>query len=410
MTIQTTAKSPLSKSPAKHAMNQFPPARDRLVTLANWRTQPFSDWSFQNVRRLLPTANIAASKHPAPLQNSPAEIMQVAFEGLDHTTTTLRDLLRTSWTHGFVVLKQGRIAAEWYASGMDARTPHIVFSVSKSICAAIGGVLVDKGFLNPDRPVTDYVPEVSSSVYGGCSVRHLLDMSVGISFVEDYLDPDGDVARYRRAVGWDIIKPGQSVMALREYLATQKPDGKEHGHAFHYVSTNTDLLGWVYERAAGRALSDLLSEYLWTPLGAETDAYITLDPEGAMRAAGGVCAAPHDLARFGEMIRRRGVANNGTQVVPGWWIDDINDNGDPEVWARGDFTHLFADASYRSKFYQIDRKRRTLMALGIHGQYIYIDPPSEVVIVRVAAEPLPIDVDLIHAWRRAFDAIAAHLA
>ncbi|TKT72650.1 serine hydrolase [Afipia massiliensis] len=397
-----------AKSPAKNLMNEFPPARDNLVTLANWRTQPYSEWSFHNVRRVLPTANIAASKHPVPLESSLAEIGHVAFEG-NKGPTTLREALRTTNTKGFVVLRHGRIAAEWYSSGMDARTPHIVFSVSKSITGALGGILVDKGFLNPNRPVTDYVPEVSSSVYGGCSVRHLLDMSVGIAFTEDYVDPDGDVARYRRAVGWDVIKPGQSTMALREYLATQKPDGKTHGHAFHYVSTNTDLLGWVYERAAGRALSDLLGEHLWTPLGAESDAYITLDTEGAMRAAGGICAAPRDLARFGEMIRQRGVAN-GKQVIPGWWIDDINDNGDPEAWARGEFAEMFPDAAYRSKFYQIDRKRRTLCCIGIHGQWIYIDPVSELVIVRVAAEPVPLDVENYRAWRRGFEAIVQHFS
>lgn len=403
MTVKSTAKSP-----AKNLMTEFPPARDNLVTLANWRTRPSSDWSFHNVRRLLPTANIAASKHPAPLESSLVELGDVAFEGTKGRTT-LREALRTTNTKGFLVLRRGRIAAEWYAGGMDATTPHIVFSVSKSICGALGGILADRGFLNPNRPVTDYVPEVSSSVYGGCSVRHLLDMSVGIAFTEDYVDPDGDVARYRRAVGWDVIKPGQSTMALREYLATQKPDGKTHGHAFHYVSTNTDLLGWVYERAAGRALSDLLGEYLWTPLGAETDAYVTLDPEGAMRAAGGICAAPRDLARFGEMIRQRGVAN-GKQVIPGWWIDDINDNGDPEAWARGEFAEMFPDAAYRSKFYQIDRKRRTLCCIGIHGQWIYIDPISELVIVRVAAEPIPLEVENYRAWRRGFAAIVQHFS
>lgn len=402
-----TAKS-TAKSLPKNLMTEFPPARDNLVTLANWRTQPSSDWSFHNVRRLLPTANIAASKNPVPLESSLTEIGRVAFEGTKGPIT-LRDALRTTNTKGFVVLHRGRIATEWYAGGMDATTPHIVFSVSKSICGALGGVLADKGLLNPNRPVTDYVPEVSSSVYGGCSVRHLLDMSVGIAFTEDYVDPDGDVARYRRAVGWDVIKPGQSAMQLREFLATQRPDGKAHGHAFHYVSTNTDMLGWVYERAAGRALSDLLSEYLWTPLGAESDAYITLDAEGAMRAAGGICAAPRDLARFGEMIRRRGVAN-GRQVIPGWWIDDINDNGDPEAWARGEFAEMFPDAAYRSKFYQLDRQRRTLCCLGIHGQYIYIDPISELVIVRVAAEPIPLDVESTRSWARAFQAIVRHFS
>jgi CubicO group peptidase (beta-lactamase class C family) len=397
-----------AKSYAKNLMSEFPPARDNLVTLANWRTQPYSDWSFHNVRRLLPTANIAASKQPEPLESSLTEIGHIAFDGAKGATT-LREALRTTNTKGFLALQRGRIAAEWYSNGMDARTPHIVFSVSKSICGALGGILADKGFLNPNRPVTDYVPEVSSSVYGGCSVRHLLDMSVGIAFTEDYIDPDGDVARYRRAVGWDVIKPGQSTMALREYLTTQKPDGKPHGDTFHYVSTNTDLLGWIYERATGRALSDLLGEYLWTPLGAETDAYITLDPEGAMRAAGGICAAPRDLARFGEMIRQRGMAN-GRQVVPGWWIDDINDNGDPDAWARGEFAEMFPDAAYRSKFYQIDRKRRTLCCLGIHGQWIYIDPVSELVIVRVAAEPVPLDADSVRAWLRGFAAIVRHFS
>lgn len=397
-----------AKSPAKNLMTEFPPSRDNLVTLANWRTQPYSDWSFHNVRRVLPTANIAASKHPAPLESSLTEIGRVGFEG-NNGPTILRDALRTTNTKAFVVLHRGRIAAEWYSSGMDAHTPHIVFSVSKSICGALGGVLADKGLLNPNRPVTDYVPEVSSSVYGGCSVRHLLDMSVGISFTEDYVDPDGDVARYRRAVGWDVIKPGQSAMQLREFLAIQKPDGKNHGDTFHYVSTNTDMLGWVYERATGRALSDLLSEYVWKPLGAESDAYITLDAEGAMRAAGGICAAPRDLARFGEMIRQRGVAN-GRQVIPGWWIDDINDNGDPEAWARGEFAAMFPDAAYRSKFYQLDRKRRTLCCLGIHGQYIYIDPIGELVIVRVAAEPIPLDVENTRAWVRGFAAIVRHFS
>ncbi len=394
---------------AKRLMSEFPPAREKLVTLANWRQQPFSDWSFHNVRRLLPTANIAASKTPSPLENSLANVGGVSFEGLGGKQTTLDAMLREPRTKGFIVMKRGRIVSEWYDHGLDAATPHIVFSVSKSITATLGGILTDKGLLDPKRPVTDYVPEVAASVYGGCDVRHLLDMTVGISFVEDYLDPDGDVARYRLAVGWDAMPPGKSSPALREYLAQQKPDGKKHGETFHYVSTNTDLLGWVYERAAGRAYSDLLSEYLWQPMGAETDAYITLDREGAMRTAGGICVAPRDLVRFGEMIRRRGFAN-GRQVVPGWWIDDIIGNADPAAWARGEFAEMFPNGSYRSNFYQVDRARHTLMCWGIHCQFVYIDPPSEVVIVRNGADPIPADEESVKAWRRAFDAIAKHLS
>jgi CubicO group peptidase (beta-lactamase class C family) len=396
---------------AKSLMNEFPPAQDRLVTLANWRTQPFNDWSYRNVRRLLPTADIPASRTPSQLAYALQDIGDVSFKDPDGKTIPLTAWLRGTRTNAFLVMRQGRVVMEWYGEGMNGTTPHIVFSVSKSICGALGGVLVERGILDPDRPVTDYIPEVGASVYGtkGCTVRHLLDMSVGIKFEEDYLDPNGDVARYRRAVGWDVTPPGQPLIDLRGFLAMQKPDGANHGETFHYVSTNTDTLGWVYERATGRALSDLLSEHLWQPMGAETDAYITLDSHGAMRAAGGICAAPRDLVRFGEIIRCRGVVD-GRQVVPGTWIDDINENGSAEGWARGDFAEIFPGGHYRSKFYQIDRKRRTLACLGIHGQYIYIDPPSETVIVRVGSDHTPLDVPATQTWRRSFDAIAAHLS
>jgi CubicO group peptidase (beta-lactamase class C family) len=126
-----------------------------------------------------------------------------------------------------------------------------------------------------------------------------------------------------------------------------------------------------------------------------------------MRAAGGICVAPCDLARFGEMIRHHGVAD-GRQVVPGAWIDDINKSGDPGAWARGEFAEMFPNASYRSQWYRIDRDRGVLVAYGIHGQFIYIHPQAELVIVRMASEATPLDPDRVRGWRRGFDAIAGH--
>ena len=194
---------------------------------------------------------------------------------------------------------------------------------------------------------------------------------------------------------------------MRSFLTLQKPDGARHGELFHYVSTNTDVLGWVYERACEQPYANILSEYLWKPLGAEHDAYVTVDANQAMRAAGGICVTPRDLARFGELIRRRGVAD-GRQVVPGTWIDDINECGDPEAWARSEFADMFPEASYRSKWYRIDRARGVLCALGINGQWIYIHPEAELVIVRMASEATPLDLDHVRGWRRGFDAIAEY--
>lgn len=388
-------------------MDDFPPSREKLVTLANWRKAPFNAWGFRNVRRLIPTANIAASGHTVALEMALEDIGHVGFNGHDGIPTTVGQALPATQTDAFVVLRRGRIAAEWYGSGMSATTSHIVFSVSKSICGALGGILADRGLLDPDDRVTDYIPELAASVYGGCTVRHLLDMTVGIAFTEDYDDPNGDVVRYRHAGGWDPLPLGEPPTDLRSFFASLKPDGNRHGELFHYVSTNTDVLGWVYERACGQPYADVASEYLWAPLGAEHDAHITVDAHNAMHAAGGMCVTPRDLARFGEMIRRRGVAN-GQQVVPGAWIDDINERGDPEAWAASEFADVFPQASYRSKWYRIDRAKGVLCALGIHGQWIYIHPQAELVIIRMASEATPLDFERTRGWRRGFDAIAEY--
>jgi CubicO group peptidase (beta-lactamase class C family) len=393
--------------PTDQLMGDFPPSPDQLVTLSNWRKAPFSTRAFRNVRRLIPTADIAASKQATALELSLEEIGHIGFTGHDGRPTTLNQALRATDTDAFVVLRRGRIAMEWYGRGMSATTPHMVFSVSKSICGALGGILADRGLLDPDDRVIDYIPELKSSVYAGCTIRHLLDMAVGIAFNEDYEDPSGDVARYRHAMGWDPLPPGEAPIDLRGFLAQQRPDGQRHGEVFHYVSTNTDVLGWVYERACDQPYSDILSEYLWAPLGAEQNAYIAVDARNAMRAAGGVCVAPRDLARFGEMIRRRGIAG-GQQVVPGGWIDDINARGDAEAWARSEFADLFPQASYRSKWYRIDRSKGVLCALGIHGQWVYIHPQAELVMIRMASEATALDPDRVRGWRRGFDAIAEY--
>lgn len=177
----------------------------------------------------------------------------------------------------------------------------------------------------------------------------------------------------------------------------------------YYVSPNTDVLGWVYERICGMPYAKIVAENLWGPLGAENDAYITVDSQGAARVAGGICATLRDLARFGEMMRNHGVSN-GRQVVPSWWIDDIRRHGNAEAWSRGDLVMVFPNGNYRSKWYTVDRDRTAFAAVGIHGQWIYVDPAAETVIVRVSSQPMPMDIELDRMWLRGYAAIANYLA
>src|SRR5260370_14502406 len=127
--------------PANDLMDDFPPAPDRLVTLSNWRKAAFSAWGFGNVGRLTPAANIAASADAVGLEMSLEEVGHIGFTGHDGHPTTVRQALRATRTDAFVVLRRGRIAAEWDDNGMDATTPHNVFSLRKSISRTLAGIL-----------------------------------------------------------------------------------------------------------------------------------------------------------------------------------------------------------------------------------------------------------------------------
>jgi CubicO group peptidase (beta-lactamase class C family) len=108
-------------------------------------------------------------------------------------------------------------------------------------------------------------------------------------------------------------------------------------------------------------------------------------------------------------MRNDGISN-GKQVVPTWWIDDIRKNGNADAWSRGELVSVFPNGNYRSKWYTVDRKRTAFAAVGIHGQWIYVDPAAETVIVRVSSQSLPMDLDLDRMWLRGYAAIASRLA
>jgi CubicO group peptidase (beta-lactamase class C family) len=375
------------------------------ATLANWRQAPYSRWGFRNVRRLVPVAEIPRGDAAMCLRRGPVlDLDRVAVPG----DASVAGLLADSHTDGFLVLHRGSVVAEHYAHGLEVRVPHIVFSVSKSITGAIAGILVDRGELNPDAPVTAYVPEAAGSAYAGATVRHVLDMTVGIRFVEDYVDPAGDVARYRVAMAWNPPSEVARGGDLHGFVAGLAADGGNHGERFHYVSPNSDMLGWILERAAGMRFAALMDQMLWRPMGAEADAYITVDRLGAPRTAGGLCMTLRDLARIGEMMRQDGRAG-GRQVLPKSWVDDILDRGDPEAWARGDMTDLAPQGRYRSQWYVLGPGRDVVCAIGIHGQWLYVDRAAELVIAKFSSQPAAVDDALDHRLLAGFRAIAQAL-
>ena len=393
-------------------MHGFPPDPQGQVTLANWRTAPFNRWAFQHVRELVPSADIT---------NDPAAVLELPSDPVDLGTLSIEsdgggplsfdEFLDGTSTDGLVIISRGRVVLEHYANGMTPETPHILMSVSKSLLGLLAGVLAARGDLEPDRPVTDVLPEVAGTAYKGATIRQLLDMRAGVAFDEDYLASAGPIIAYRKATNWHPLEPGEAPSDLRSFYREMTESGGPHGGPVHYVSPNTDLLGWVIERATGRRYADLMSELIWKPMGAGGSAYITVDRLGAPRCAGGLCATVRDLARVGQLIVQGGARGRGA-IIPEGWLDDLIEGGDPEAWAAGDLADYFPGVPmrYRSQWYVQDGEAPVLFGFGIHGQYLFVDRTHGIVISKVSSQALPLDGEGIALTMRAVSRILRFLA
>jgi CubicO group peptidase (beta-lactamase class C family) len=347
------------------------------VTLANWRSAPFNRWAFQHVRELIPSADIANDpRRVRSLEPRPRELELAQF-------------LAETDTDALVILQRGRLVAEHYANGMTYETPHILMSVSKSMMGLLFGQLG----IDPERLVTDVVPELRKTAYDGATIRHLLDMRTGVAFEEDYLATSGPIVEYRKATGWNPLGPGDAPGDLHSFYQVLKERDGPHGGRFHYISTNSDLLGWVIERAAERRYADLMSELLWKPIGAERSAYITVDRFGAPRCAGGMCVTARDLARVGQWMIEH----------PSPWIEDIEAKGDRAAWDAGSFVAYFPGMpmKYRSQWYVLEGDAPLVFGVGIHGQNLFIDRANELVIAKLSSQAMPLDAARIALTMRA---------
>jgi CubicO group peptidase (beta-lactamase class C family) len=361
------------------------------VLLGNWRESPFSRWSFQNVGELVPSARVAAasSSREAPAQDLDGLLGEkVALTG---GAETVAAFLTRSDTDALTIMKAGNIVGDWFAPHMEFGARHIIFSISKSLTAILAGILEGEGIFDPQAPVTRYLPEAAGSAYGDASVRHVLDMSVSLDFEEAYLDPESAFARYRRATLWN---PGGGTESLADFILTLQRLDEPHGRTFRYRSPNSDLLGILIERASGQRFAELMHEKLWLPLDAMSEASVTVDLAGTARTAGGISVTPRDLARVGEMMRQGGIAN-GRRIVPEAWVrDTIETGGDSEAWQRGMMAFLFPKGRYRNKWYQTGAASGAFCGIGIHGQWLYVDPKAEVVIAKMSSQPEPVDEPL----------------
>ena len=374
------------------------------VTIENWYWGPHNRWSYQHTRRLFPSAVIRrGTASPAPLEQRSQSLEELRFEDVAGDPMTLLQMLDSTYVDAFIVLHDGRIVSELYFNGMKPTSEHLLMSVSKSFTGSLAGILVERGLLDPEDDVIDYVPEIRQSAYADTTIRQLLDMTVGVRWSEDYVDPSSEVYAQDMSMGWRPRHPG-SAAGLHDFLQQTRKEG-EHGRAFKYVSANTDLLGWVFERATGRDFAELFSDEIWRLLGVEQDAYVLLDGFDNAIADAGFNVTLRDLPRFGQMHLQHG-AFNGRQIVPAEWIDDFRSRGNRQTWIAGDGDAFLSGGSYRNGWWVSGDG--AFMGLGLAGQMLYIDPAADVVIGLFSSHPAP-DRVLSSNQRLGVQAVAAAL-
>ena len=355
-----------------------------------WDRPPWNRWSFQRIREFMPTSQVWRGNSPSlPLPKNEQDITGVTFTTSGGEARSISEFLNDSFTDAFLVMCDGLIVHESYHNGMTPKTPHLMQSVSKSITATVAGIMIGRGELDPTAVVQTYIPELEQTAWKDATLQHVLDMTTGVDYSEEYTRLDSDVGKTDVASGWRPIHPDASPdiiwpKTVWEQILTLKNTYTEHGSAFLYRSIETDLLAHIMIHVSGMPLHELISRELWQKIGAEEDGYFTVDPAGYGLASGGFNGCLRDFGRFGQLYLDDGICQ-GNRIIPSEWIADVRRG--PHGLFSDERRRLLPNGCYRNQFWIEDQTTEAFMCLGVFGQLIYIAPAYNMVVVKLSTWP-----------------------
>lgn len=357
-------------------------------------------YNFLNMDKIFPTREIKASKNPKPLKRNIKTLPETFF--FEGEEKNLQEYLDYFWSDGMIVLHKNEMVYENYWLGNNENKRHISWSVAKSFISALVGIAYEEGLIDSlHDPVTKYLDDFEETGYDDVTIKDILQMSSGVLFNEDYADYDSDINRFGRAVA-----TGTSMRDFSKTLTRER----EPGTYMHYVSINTQVLGFLLQEVTNKSISQYLYDKIWNPLGMEDSAYFILDDVKDEFALGGLNATLRDYAKFGLLYLQNGRWNDN-QIISKQWIEDSHSTdgihlvpGERETssnpWGYGYqwWVPGFPDTDYT--------------ASGVYNQYIYIDPLSEIVIAKTSSNykytsELQMSKDMHMAM---FRAIANHIS
>ena len=354
--------------------------------------------NYRTMDRFFPSAPIAAGDDVWAFAYDLRDLTETyTFQG---ETAYVDEFLERTETTSLIVSQRETIRFEAYFQGYDDTAQATSWSVAKSFVSALIGIAVNEGLIDSvDDPISDYVPRLTGSGYEGVPIVDVLTMSSGVAFNEDYDDPDADVNMiFVQMMGFQ--RP------IDDYIASLER-AREPGVFNEYVSSDTHALAMLLEAVTGTPLAELAQAELWEPLGMESDAFWSTDRHG--QAIGFCClnAVPRDYLRFGTLYANEG-QREGQQIVPRQWVIDSVNPTAPHL-QPGDNPDSSWTLGYGYKWWIPEEPRGDFLAIGVWGQYIYVDPTRDVVIVKTSTDYFfdENDIETIAVFRAIADDFAS---
>ena len=332
------------------------------------------EYSFIHMDEYLPTKIVEKANQPFVFSRIENISLPADFVHNGTTYNTMK-YIDSSYTQGFIFIKNDSIQYENYWREQKEDLQHISWSMAKSYISALFGIAMDEGFIKSiDQTVDEYLPELKGSGYEGVKIKDVLQMSSGIKFDETYSDSQSDIQQY-----WTGFVSGKSQDEFAGTLINERTPGTYN----KYVSIDTHVLGMIIVRSTGKSLTDYLQEKLWKPIGCEFDAYWLADGKGMEMANGGLNACLRDFAKFGRLYLNKGNWN-GKQIVPTAWYDaSISSN--EEHLQPGSENSSDPGMGYGYQWWIPEGNEGEFMAIGVFNQHIYINPTMNTIIVKNSA-------------------------
>lgn len=347
-----------------------------LGTVNTWYNNPFrvGSWSALDQVQGVNTGLVAPGAEASRLPRAATPVaLSYRYRNLNYSVAEYLDRQRTT---GLLVLKNGEIVAEYYRYGRQDNARFLSFSMAKSVTSMLIGMAQARGLImSLDDRADKYVNTLAGSPYGATTIRQLLRMSSGLIFTERY-DGHDDIARLSRASA-GVSGAGTPVDVLRSITERHAAAGEK----FVYASAETDVLGRVLTAATGRSMTELTGDWLWKPIGAEHQAFWRKSVDGQEQSYGAFNASLRDWARLGLLMANDGKVGE-TQVLPREYALDATDP------ARQPSSFKPRKASpymgYGYQFWLLPMRARTFAMQGIHGQAVYVQPSSGIVMVHTS--------------------------